>query len=145
MLQTFKVLTAIIFLVGLLGLSSKPVYAAIDCSFTPSRTPGGDAPSPAEIVCPFARVINIFLLSSGAFLIIMLLFGGVKLAMAHGDPKGMQAASGTWTWALIGFFIVVGAITLLTLVGKLIGWEYQDPLATLQNAIREFMALIDVQ
>lgn len=140
--QTFKILIAITLIAGVFGLSPRPAYA-VDCSYNPN-TSTEIAPDPAEIVCPVVRVVNIFLLSSGAILIIMLLFGGVKLAMAHGDPKGYQAATGTWTMALVGFFVVVGAITLLTVVGKLIGWTYADPFTSLQTAIRELMALIGV-
>lgn len=135
--QVFKTLIAIVFLVGMFGLSTRPAYA-ISCG---AVTTGG-APAPQEIVCSLARITNILLLSAGAFLLIMLLIGGLKLSLAHGDPKGMQAASGTWTYAIIGFFVIVGSITLLTLVGKLIGWNYTSPFDSLQTAIIKFTTMV---
>ncbi len=141
MLKVLRSVLIFTLLITAFNVFSEPAYA-VNC------TPLSDeAPGPQDIICPVIRIVNIALLSSGAVLILMLLWGGVKLALAIGDPKAMQAASATWTWAIIGFAVVIGGATLLKIVAGWFGWEadFLNPFDTLQQKIQEFMSLLHIE
>ena len=81
----------------------------------------GEVPDPAQIVCPFVRLYNGFILAAGVVLTIMIAIGGIKLSMSLGDPKGYQAASRTWTYTLWGVGIVFGAFFLVRTLNYTLG------------------------
>ncbi len=41
--------------------------------------------------------------------------------MATGDPRGLEGAKQTWTYAVYGFFVVVGFTAIIMIIGKLLG------------------------
>ncbi len=41
--------------------------------------------------------------------------------MALGNPRGLDAAKQTWTYGLYGFLIVVGYISIYTIITRLLG------------------------
>jgi len=41
--------------------------------------------------------------------------------MAMGNPQGLEGAKNTWTYAVYGLAIVIGAGTLLTIIGGIFG------------------------
>ncbi len=90
-------------------------FAAPDCASIDS----GDAPNPNAIACIVARFINLGLFAAGIIFIGLVGYSAVKMAMALGDPKGVQGGQHTLTYALIGLGIVVGSISLLILGGAL--------------------------
>lgn len=134
-----KILISLSILITLLGNIQGRVYA-YDCSVR-----GNSPPRLEQIVCPFARVINVMIYAGGAILVIMLLWGAIKLALAVGDPKGMQAASMTWTYALLGFAIIVGGVLMITIIGRLLGWEVGDPFSLIYTRIQNFGIDLEIQ
>ena len=90
-------------------------FAAPDCSSITS----GEAPNPNAIACIVARFINLGLFAAGIIFIGLVGYSAVKMAMALGDPKGIQGGQQTLTYALIGLGIVVGSISILILGGAL--------------------------
>ena len=97
------------------------VTLALDCEIT--AIPEGGAPHPLAIVCILARVINALLLSSGAAFIIVIIYGGIKLSIAQGDPKALGAGKDTLTQGVIGFLVILFLFSLLYIGGKLLGVE----------------------
>ena len=80
-----------------------------------------DNPSPIAIVCPFVRLLNIAVLSVGAVFLGMVVYGGIKLSLSLGDPKGYQGAQQTWFWAVVGLKVVLGFFTILVIVDNIFG------------------------
>jgi hypothetical protein len=134
--QIFKSIFSLILFSALLTLAIKPAFAATCLPL------GDDPPSITEIVCPVIRIINTATIVSGAVFTIMVLYGGIKLALAMGDPKGFQAAKGTLTWALIGFSVVVFSVTILTLLVNTLDLNLQlNPFDALQTSIQDLLQL----
>jgi small-conductance mechanosensitive channel len=67
------------------------------------------------------RIINILIISAGAVLVGMIAYGVWKSSLATGDPRSLEGAKSTWTYALFGFFIVVGAFAIIMIVEGIIG------------------------
>jgi hypothetical protein len=133
-------LTSFIFLIIMIlgAVYSQPV-AALDCT-TPLT--GGEAsagpPTLAQVLCPIIRVVNIAILGAGAIFVLMLLYGGVKLTLALGDPKGFEGAKNTITWAVIGFLIIIGVISILFIASRLFGiqFDFTNPFGLIANEIQ---------
>lgn len=136
-----RALTTIIIFIGLLftlSVYSQPVMA-IDCSdIITGTSEGADPPTLAQIVCPFARVLNIAILAAGAVFVLMLLYGGIKLTLALGDPKGYEGAKNTMTWALLGFLVIIGAVAILFIATRLFGIQFDitNPFALIAEEIQ---------
>lgn len=64
----------------------------------------------------FLRIIGLFLAASAAVLVIMVAYGIIKGSLAAGDPRGLEGAKSTWTYAVYGFFVVVLSMLIVTVV-----------------------------
>ncbi|MFC1722029.1 pilin [Patescibacteria group bacterium] len=103
-------------------------YAQLDCNidYDPSCNPLTDpncspSPRPSQMLCPFIRIINVMLFFGGVVFAVIIGWGAIKLATAWGDPKGLDSAKKTWTYALIGLFVVVGAVSIMTIISNTFG------------------------
>lgn len=67
------------------------------------------------------KVIGIFLAASAIILVIIVGYGVIKGSLAAGDPRGLEGAKGTWTYAVYGFLIVVLAITIIAIIQGVLG------------------------
>jgi hypothetical protein len=92
---------------------------ALDCNL--DAVPGTPAPLPSQILCPLVRVVNLGLILSGVALVVFIGYGAIRLAVSLGDPKGYEASMRAFLFAVIGFFIVVGAFSILFLLNKTFG------------------------
>lgn len=137
--QISKFILSVSILFTLIGNTQGRIYA-YDCTVE-----GSNAPRLEQIVCPFARVINVMIYAAGAALVLMLLWGAIKLALAVGDPKGMQAASMTWTYALVGFAVIVGGVLIITIMGRLLGWTIGDPFSVIYTSIQDFGQELEIR
>lgn len=91
------------------------------CSDLSSQLISGEAPSPIAIMCIVARIINVFVLSVGAVLIVTIMYGGIKLSTSFGDVKGFQGGKKTWEYAVIGAGVVIGFIAIYTIMANILG------------------------
>lgn len=66
-----------------------------------------------EVIVKLARAITAIGIP---FVAIMIVWGGFLYVTSQGDPKKLETAKKTLTWALIGSAIVIGAIALATAV-----------------------------
>jgi len=82
---------------------------------------GPDAPSVCDLQQVFLNVIKVSgaLLGFGFFA--MMVFGGIKYLFSAGDPKAVQSAKGTLTWAIIGLAIYALSFTILLLIRAFTG------------------------
>ena len=67
------------------------------------------------------RIINVSMISAGAVLVVMIAYGVWKSSLATGDPRGLEGAKNTWSYALYGFFIVVGAFAIIMIIEGIVG------------------------
>jgi hypothetical protein len=67
------------------------------------------------------RIINIALLAAGGILVAMIAYGVWKSSLAVGDPRGLEGAKSTWTYALYGFFVVIGVFAIYAIITGVIG------------------------
>ena len=111
--------------------AASPAYA-VDCDL--SSVPADAAPSPDKIFCPLIKVINVGIALGGVVFLIFILIGAIKLAVSLGDPKGFQGASDTWTYAVIGVFVVFGAFMLVGIVDRMFGLGIGDSLNLVDQA-----------
>lgn len=72
----------------------------------------------AQIV---TNVIGIAFLFLGAVTVLFLLWGAIRFILARGDPKGLQEAQKTMTYAVIGAVVVLGAFILINMVTTAFG------------------------
>lgn len=69
------------------------------------------------------RLINLSVGAAFIILTIMLVIGGIRFLTSGGDPKGVQAAGQTLTWALLGILFLVIAWIVLRLIEAFTGVE----------------------
>lgn len=117
-----SVITVFILFVYMWSFIAMPNNAlAFDPQVDCNKPLSSKAADPRFIICPFIRILNLGLYASGIALAIFIGYGAIKMSLALGDPKGLQGASKTWTFALIGFFIIVGSIFIISVTAKLFG------------------------
>jgi hypothetical protein len=122
---------------------NQPLQAPRDNLFTE------EPPDLIELLIVVARVFNILVFSAGVVFVAMLFLSAYKFSISQGDPKGIEGAKKTLTHALIGFLIVVGAYSLLSLiVASLGGYESQGTMTglfgTIRYAIGELNSLLGI-
>ena len=105
---------------------------------------GTEDPDPAEFACILEKIITIAIVVAGLIFIAMVSYGGVKLALAFGDPKGYAGAISTWQYALIGVFVIILIGGVLSVVGKLIGVNIvpTNLISELRGAIDDLVSTI---
>lgn len=65
----------------------------------------------------FPWIIQLAIGISGGIAFLLMLFGGLKILVSAGDPKGIQAGKESITSALLGLLIIVFSVFLLELIG----------------------------
>lgn len=80
----------------------------------------------------------IVMLAGGAALVFvaMIAYGAWKASMALGDPRGLDAAKKTWTYAMFGVLVAVGALSVFAIVARILGVSYSLSLSPLTSGIR---------
>jgi hypothetical protein len=81
----------------------------------------GDIPSLGCLAQVIVRVINFTLMFLEAVLVIMILWGAVRFITSTGDPKAIESARKTITYAIIGAVIVALSFVLVNLVTTALG------------------------
>lgn len=117
----------IIFTLLILSLSYTNVHAVVCVDRTTSKVdPSQAAPCPAdthisvatikdfEVI--FANVVSVAGILLGFSFFVMLIIGGVRYMLSGGDPKALQAAKGTITWAIIGLVLFALSYTILLII-----------------------------
>lgn len=77
----------------------------------------------SDFECVFASVINAALAFGGIVLFIMLLMGGFQYITAGGDPKGVEGAKKTLTYAIGGTILLALSFLILVLIREFTGVE----------------------
>jgi uncharacterized membrane protein len=61
----------------------------------------------------FENILGAITVLGGFAALMMLIFGGFRYIVAQGDPKAVQAARGTLTWAIVGLVMIIVAWLIL--------------------------------
>lgn len=96
--------------------SSSSVYATTPigpsipgCEFAKDSTGAvTDAPSLACLAIVIANAIEVALMFVGAVALIFLLYGSILFVVSRGDPKALEKAKKTMTYAIFGVIAVFG-------------------------------------
>jgi len=80
-----------------------------------------NAASLRDFEAVFARVVSAILGLAAIVLFIMLLAGGFKFISAGGDPKAVESAKKTLTYAIAGMVLVASAYLILRFINVFTG------------------------
>jgi hypothetical protein len=69
----------------------------------------------------FSNVLSILLGIAGIAFFILLLSSGFKFITSGGDPKGVEGAKHTLTYAIIGLVLIIASYLILLLIKEITG------------------------
>lgn len=75
----------------------------------------------SSITTLFANILAVVTVLAGFAAFAMLVFGGFRYIIAQGDPKAVQSARGTITWAIIGLIMIIVSWLVLLFVSQFTG------------------------
>ncbi len=101
------------------SLNINSAYAVLSFQEVCVDTYTSELPALYSILCPVIRILNVLILMAGAGFVIMVINAGYRYSMALGDPKGIEGAHNTLTYAVIGFFITIGVYVILRIIGQI--------------------------
>lgn len=64
----------------------------------------------------FQNIINGALLFSGVVALFFIIFSGIKLMLSQGDPKQVEGARQTLTYAILGLVLILLSFTIINLI-----------------------------
>lgn len=108
-----------------------------------------ELPPPPEIdslVGVVSRIVGMFIAASVISLIIIIAYGIIKASLSAGDPRGLEGAKSTWSYAMYGFFIVFFSFVIVSIIWSVLGIGGESPGITgfLNNIIEALGSLIDL-
>ena len=75
----------------------------------------------SSITTLFANILSVVVILAGFAAFAMLVFGGFRFIIAQGDPKAVQAARGTITWAVVGLVMIIVSWLVLLFISQFTG------------------------
>jgi len=98
-----------------------------------------------DLQTPIENIFNISVSLVGIVLVAVLAYGIWKSSMSLGDPRGLEGAKQTWTYALFGFAVVVLFFFLFTFLTSIFGIEtLASPRHLLDKVFEAITELIEV-
>ena len=79
---------------------------------------GPDAAGLTEIEQVVGNIISVVVGLGFVAMLVMLVMAGFKYLTSGGEPKAIQSAHQTLTWALLGMFFMIIAWLILQLIGN---------------------------
>ncbi len=111
-----------------------------------------EAPTPVEMPT-FEKLFNlilkifgIILAVSGGVFVIMVAYGIIKSSLATGDPRGIEGAKSTWSYAIYGFMVIIISWVLVIFIRNLLGMSTEglSPSGFLNSVLDGINSLVDV-
>lgn len=75
----------------------------------------------SDLTIVFQRVVSVALGLAGITLFVMLIVGGFKYITSGGDPKAVDTAKKTLTYAIAGLIIILVSYLILVLIRTITG------------------------
>lgn len=113
-----KTLTVFLLFLSLLFIAVTPVYAAQpwgNCLYD------GDVAQISCLVPLFSNVVRAALQLAGVVLFILFVYAGFNFLLSGGDPKRLQQARSTLTYAIIGLVVIVVSYLIIQLISTITG------------------------
>jgi hypothetical protein len=115
------------------------------CAFFNSYASDLDDPSLDTLKNVLGNTFNIVVSLVGLVLVAVLAFGIWKSSMSLGDPRGLEGAKQTWTYALFGFMVIVLFFVIFyTILGFLGIGNSLTPKILLDKLFEALQELLDV-
>lgn len=82
------------------------------------KTIGGytDVPSLGCLAETITRLVEVALMFAGIVTLLVLFWGAIRFITSRGDPKGIQQAQKTLTYAIIGVAVVLSSFIIVNVV-----------------------------
>lgn len=58
------------------------------------------------------------------FIVVAVIYYGVRFMMAQGDPTKLTEAKNSFTWGLVGILVILGTYTIIATVANALGADY---------------------
>jgi hypothetical protein len=71
----------------------------------------------------FENIVRAALIFAGIVALFFIIISGIKLLTSGGDPKAVDAAKKTLTYAIIGLVIILGSFFIISVIGYITGVE----------------------
>ena len=65
----------------------------------------------------FENIVIAALVFAGVGALFFIVFSGIKFILSGGDPKQVESARNTLTWAIIGLVVVLSSFFIISLIG----------------------------
>ncbi len=98
-------------------LSTNVIYASNWISSSDGEKPA----TFADLEIIFSNILGILFPIAGITLFIMIVIAGFRWMTSAGDPKGMESAKNTLTWAILGLIFLIGAWLVLVFIRQITG------------------------
>ncbi len=83
-----------------------------------------DPNSPATLNCitaVFQNIVNYMLIFAGIVALFFVIISGIKFLTSGGDPKQVEGAKQTMTYAIIGLIVILLSFAILNLISDITG------------------------
>ena len=87
---------------------------------------GGDTATIQCLEVYVQRLINFLYPIAGAVALLFLLWGGIKFIRSGGEPKSVEEAKKTMTWALLGLALIFLLWAILAVIAEITGVNLRE-------------------
>lgn len=77
----------------------------------------GDVATLACIPYVFQNVVTAALLFAGVVAVFFIVYAGIRYITSRGDPKAVEGAKNTLTWAIIGLIVILLSFFIINFIG----------------------------
>lgn len=78
-------------------------------------------PKISDLTTLFTNAVSALIYLGGIILFVMLIIGGVKFITSGGDPKAVEGARHTLTYAVGGLLLILLSYLILVIISKITG------------------------
>lgn len=100
-------------------------FAILAAAQIPEECIGGDstncAPALSGLDTLFSNIVSVAIALGGVVLFLLFISAGFKYITAGGDPKGIEGAKKTLTYAIGGMILLAGAYLILVFISQFTG------------------------
>ncbi|AHB40626.1 TPA: hypothetical protein DHW62_02440 [candidate division WWE3 bacterium] len=82
-----------------------------------------DEPTLGQARPLLVSIMNWLVFLVGIVFVIVVVYGAWKASTATGDPRGLDSAKSTWSYAIFGLLVVAGFFALYTIISGLFGFK----------------------
>ena len=82
---------------------------------------GNDVATLSCIPAIFRNVVFAAFLFAGVVALFFIVYAGIRFITSRGDPKAVEGAKQTLTWAIIGLIVIILSFTIINLIADFTG------------------------